>query len=119
MFDTAIKSNKLVCAGGVRPGIVLIKDGIISEIVEMSSANFNCETIDLGNKVLFPGIIDTHVHINEPGRTEWEGFDTATRAALAGGITTLVDMPLNASPVTTTVPAFEQKLISTGNKLHT
>lgn len=57
-----------------------------------------------------PGVIDPHVHINEPGRTDWEGFDTATRAAIAGGVTTLVDMPLNASPVTTTADAFDQKL---------
>ena len=65
-----------------------------------------------------PGIIDAHVHINEPGRTEWEGFDTATKAAAAGGITTIVDMPLNASPVTTTVKAFSEKLAASENKLH-
>ena len=57
-----------------------------------------------------PGVIDPHVHINEPGRTDWEGFDTATKAAIAGGITTLVDMPLNSSPVTTTVKAFDEKV---------
>jgi Dihydroorotase and related cyclic amidohydrolases len=64
---------------------------------------------DVGENVLMPGIIDPHVHINEPGRTEWEGFETATRAAIAGGITTLVDMPLNSSPVTTGVEAFKGK----------
>ena len=62
--------------------------------------------IDVQDSVLMPGVIDPHVHINEPGRTDWEGFDTATRAAIAGGITTLVDMPLNASPVTTTARCF-------------
>ncbi len=56
-----------------------------------------------------PGVIDAHVHINEPGRTAWEGFETATLAAAAGGVTTLADMPLNASPVTTTVNAFKEK----------
>ncbi len=66
-----------------------------------------------------PGVIDPHVHINEPGRTDWERFDTATKAALAGGITTLVDMPLNSSPVTTTVKAFEEKLLAAKNQLHT
>ena len=66
--------------------------------------------IDVGNSVLMAGVVDPHVHINEPGRTEWEGFDTATKAAIAGGITTLVDMPLNSSPVTTTAKAFDEKI---------
>ena len=59
--------------------------------------------------MIAPGVVDAHVHINEPGRTEWEGFETATKAAAAGGVTTLVDMPLNSSPVTTTVAALEAK----------
>jgi allantoinase len=75
--------------------------------------------VDLGDQVIMPGLIDPHVHINEPGRTSWEGFDTGTRAALAGGITTLVDMPLNASPVTTSVEAFEKKLATAEGQLHT
>ncbi len=119
MFDLAIKSNKVVTPAGVRPATVLIYDGVVKDIIELLGTDFNCQTINLGEKVLFPGVIDTHVHINEPGRTDWEGFETATRAALAGGITTLVDMPLNASPVTTTVAAFEEKLSSVNNKLHT
>jgi len=65
-----------------------------------------------------PGIIDAHVHINEPGRTEWEGFDTATKAAAVGGVTTLIEMPLNASPVTTTIDAFKLKQHVSTNKLH-
>jgi allantoinase len=64
---------------------------------------------DLGDAVLMPGLVDSHVHVNEPGRTEWEGFESATRAAAAGGVTTLVDMPLNSSPVTTTRDALERK----------
>src|SRR6185295_3404393 len=71
------------------------------------------------DKVLMAGIIDPHVHINEPGRTDWEGFDTATKAAIAGGITTLADMPLNSSPVTTTANAFDKKINATKNQLHT
>ena len=71
-----------------------------------------------GDLVLMPGVIDAHVHINEPGRTEWEGFETATQAAAAGGITTIVDMPLNASPVTTTLKAFNEKLEAAEDKLH-
>ncbi len=74
--------------------------------------------IDFGNDVIMPGVIDAHVHVNEPGRTAWEGFNTATMAAAAGGITTIVDMPLNASPVTTTVNAFQAKLKSSEGQLH-
>src|SRR5262249_6842943 len=65
--------------------------------------------VDVGDLVILPGLVDTHVHVNEPGRTEWEGFDSATRAAAAGGITTIVDMPLNSVPATTTVAALEAK----------
>ncbi len=72
---------------------------------------------DYGNDVIMPGIVDTHVHINEPGHTDWEGFETATKAAAAGGVTALIDMPLNSIPVTTTAKAFEEKLDATKNKL--
>jgi allantoinase len=65
--------------------------------------------IDAGESIVMPGLVDTHVHINEPGRTEWEGFETGTRAAAAGGVTTILDMPLNSIPATTTVSALEAK----------
>ena len=64
--------------------------------------------LDVGNSIVMPGVIDAHVHINEPGRTHWEGFETATKAAALGGVTTLIEMPLNANPVTTNVEAFEK-----------
>src|SRR5438045_5358818 len=67
------------------------------------------DVIDYGDLVLMPGVVDSHVHVNEPGRTEWEGFDTATRAAAAGGVTTIVDMPLNSIPPTTSVAALMTK----------
>ncbi|MBC7606694.1 MAG: allantoinase AllB [Burkholderiales bacterium] len=73
---------------------------------------------DFGNQLIIPGVIDVHVHVNEPGRTLWEGFDSATQAAAAGGTTTIIDMPLNASPVTTTQSAFEQKLTASQGKLN-
>jgi len=73
---------------------------------------------DLGDLVISPGIVDTHVHVNEPGRTDWEGFDTATRAAAAGGVTTIVDMPLNCIPATTTVEALEEKRAAARSKCH-
>jgi len=74
--------------------------------------------IDVGNLVISPGLVDTHVHVNEPGRTEWEGFDTATRAAAAGGVTTIVDMPLNCVPATTTVAALEAKRAAARGRVH-
>ena len=76
-----------------------------------------CEVLDYGDYVIMPGLVDSHVHINEPGRTEWEGFNTATQAAAAGGITALVDMPLNCIPVTTTKEAFQEKLAAVEDKL--
>lgn len=118
MFDAAIIGNNILTSGAGERAIILVKDGLIADIVtEMPAGNF--PVTDAGDKIVMPGIIDPHVHINEPGRTDWEGFDTATKAALAGGITTLVDMPLNASPVTTTVRAFEEKLNAASGKLHT
>ncbi len=118
MIDAAISSNRIIVSGDCRKGIVLVKNGKIVDIVhEMPSGDFTITNV--GDNVLMAGLVDPHVHINEPGRTEWEGFDTATKAALAGGITTLIDMPLNASPVTTTAKAFDLKIQATKNKLHT
>lgn len=99
--------------------IVVIKDGLITEIADALPEGIDVEFVEAGQKILMPGVIDTHVHINEPGRTDWEGFNTATRAAVAGGITTLVDMPLNSFPVTTNVQAFEAKIAATDGQLHT
>ncbi|MFC0774293.1 allantoinase AllB [Terrimonas alba] len=115
MLRTAIVSNRVVTPHGIRKAFVCINNGKIEEVTdELPGKDF--AIIDAGDNVLMPGLVDPHVHINEPGRTEWEGFDTATKAAIAGGITTLVDMPLNSSPVTTTVKAFEEKIkATTGN----
>ena len=118
MIDVAISSKRVITPGGSRKAVVLISDGKIIDVPgEFPEGNYS--RIDLGELVVMPGIVDPHVHINEPGRTEWEGFDTATKAAMAGGITSLVDMPLNSSPVTTTVKAFEQKLDAARGKIHT
>jgi len=113
MFEAAIHSNSVITPTGIVNATVVIKKGLIEEVVPGKLDN----ATDVGDKVLMPGIVDPHVHINEPGRTEWEGFDTATKSAIAGGITTLVDMPLNSSPVTTTVKAFEEKIKATGTGL--
>nr|XP_054590595.1 allantoinase, mitochondrial [Nothobranchius furzeri] len=109
---SAVKSNRVLVGDEVRPAVVVIKDERIHQII--SSSNFSkdvgCEVLDVGNSLVMPGIVDSHVHVNEPGRASWEGFWTATRAAAAGGVTTLVDMPLNSIPPTTTLRNFEEKL---------
>ncbi len=103
----------------VRAAVVLVEGAKIVDVCNEFPAAENCECVDAGDKILMAGVIDPHVHINEPGRTEWEGFETATKAALSGGITTLIEMPLNASPVTTTAENFDIKIEATKNKLHT
>jgi allantoinase len=96
---------------------VRIEDGKIAEVIQAGRAIPGITVDDAGDGWVFPGLVDSHVHINEPGRTEWEGFVTATRAAAAGGITTLVDMPLNSDPVTTTSAALREKLAAAEGKL--
>ncbi len=115
----ALHSSRVVLPGGIKEAVVIINNGIIEDILTDMPATHSFELIELDDKILMPGVIDPHVHINEPGRAEWEGFDSATRAAIAGGITTLVDMPLNSSPVTVSVACFDEKLAATPNKLHT
>ncbi|RAK65230.1 allantoinase AllB [Hymenobacter edaphi] len=117
MPDFAIKSKKIVTPAGIRPGVLRIEGGRIAAVLPEHEP-VGGPLADVGERAVLPGVIDPHVHLNEPGRTDWEGFDTGTRAALAGGLTTLVDMPLNSSPVTTSVANFEQKLAATAGKLH-
>lgn len=119
MFDAIIKSGNVVIGSELKPAFVAIKNGIIAGVWPALPADVHQEVVDLGDIYLMPGVVDPHVHINEPGRTHWEGFDTATRSAIAGGVTTLVDMPLNANPVTTTVFALQQKIAAAKKNLHT
>ncbi|MBS2006821.1 MAG: allantoinase AllB [Cyanobacteria bacterium SZAS TMP-1] len=112
----ALKSKRVLRGGKFEEACVLVEDGIIKDVIT-TTANGTLPSLpagfvvhDVGDKVVMPGLVDSHVHINEPGRTEWEGFDTATRAAAAGGITTVADMPLNCIPVTTSAAAFDEKL---------
>jgi allantoinase len=105
----AFLSNRVVTPTGTRPAALLVEEGRIRAVCARAELPANVAVEDLGNLAILPGLVDTHVHINEPGRTEWEGFRTATRAAAAGGCTTLVDMPLNCLPETTTVEALEAK----------
>src|SRR5215470_9067912 len=105
----AFRSNRVVTPEGVRPAAILVEGEKIREIVSRDQIPSQIPIRDFGNMAILPGLVDSHVHINEPGRTEWEGFATATRAAAAGGYTLLVDMPLNSLPATTTVEALEKK----------
>ncbi|HEY6413747.1 MAG TPA: allantoinase AllB [Edaphobacter sp.] len=105
----AFLSNRVVTLLGTQPAALLVEDGIIQTICNHSEVPSDSILHDYGNLAILPGLVDTHVHINQPGRTEWEGFRTATRAAAAGGFTTLIDMPLNCLPETTTVEALEAK----------
>ena len=88
---------------------MIVEDGRIVEIAAHSTPPSEALLKDFGDDFVLPGLVDTHIHINEPGRTDWEGFETATRAAAAGGYTCLVDMPLNSIPATTNVNALEEK----------
>ena len=102
----ALRSERVVHGDAVAPATVVVNDGTIAEVTSAALPG----ATDLGRAVLMPGLVDTHVHVNEPGRTQWEGFHTATRAAAAGGVTTIVDMPLNCIPVTTSTAALQAKL---------
>jgi allantoinase len=104
-----IRSKRVVTPEGVVAATVHLRNGKIAAVRGYDDLHSGANVYDAGNSVVMPGLVDTHVHINEPGRTDWEGFETATRAAAAGGITTLIDMPLNSIPATTTVKGLEAK----------
>jgi allantoinase len=106
-----LSSRRVVLGGEIGPATIHIENGVITEIVRNSLAGEETPF------VILPGLVDTHVHINEPGRTHWEGFETATQAAAAGGVTTLIEMPLNSIPATTTVAAYCEKLAAAEGKL--
>ena len=104
----------------MRPATIVVTDGRIAAIEPHSGTPNDgaASTIEAGGSVVMPGLVDSHVHINDPGRADWEGFETATRAAAAGGITTLVDMPLNSIPSTTSVAALEAKRRAAEGRCH-
>lgn len=113
MLELVVRARRAVVGDAVRPVALGVRDGTVTAITDFDGAGLlpaAVETIDLADdEVLLPGLVDSHVHVNEPGRTAWEGFASATRAAAAGGVTTLVDMPLNSVPPTTTVAALDLK----------
>lgn len=113
----ALKSSRVVTPDGEIDAAVVIADGKISQIVACHQVPAGIPCNDLGDLVISPGLVDAHVHINDPG-TNWEGFETATRAAAAGGVTTLIDMPLNSLPVTTDIQSLQAKRNAAKGKLH-
>ena len=110
MGDLVVRSQRVVTPAGVGPASVHVEGGLIAEVAGWDEVPAGASILDAGDLVVMPGLVDSHVHVNEPGRTAWEGFASATRAAAAGGITTIVDMPLNSIPATTTAAALEAKL---------
>ncbi|HEX5696695.1 MAG TPA: allantoinase AllB, partial [Acidimicrobiia bacterium] len=107
----SLRSTRVVLDGEMRPATIHFDRGTIIALDDATADR------DYGDHVVLPGLVDSHVHVNEPGRTDWEGFVTATRAARAGGTTTIVDMPLNSVPPTTTVDGLEEKRRAADGKL--
>ncbi len=118
MTPFIVRGKRVVLADGVRPASIHVAGGRIVDVAAYDDGPAGVCDIDAGDLVVLPGLVDTHVHINEPGRTDWEGFAHATRAAAAGGVTTLIDMPLNSIPSTTTVDGLEAKRRAAGNQCH-
>jgi allantoinase len=105
----AFLSRQVVTPEGIRPAAIVVEGEKIRSVIPPNQVPVDIKVQDFGNAAILPGLVDSHVHINDPGRTEWEGFYTATRAAAAGGYALLVDMPLNCLPATTSVAALEAK----------
>ena len=108
-FDLVLRSQRVVLPDGEQPAAVCVSGGVVAAILAYDAPASAARDVELGSLAVLPGLVDTHVHINEPGRTEWEGFESATRAAALGGVTTLIDMPLNSIPPTTTPDALAEK----------
>jgi len=112
----ALRSTRVLTPGGFAPAAVIVENDRITALREWADPPAETKLIDFGDHLLLPGLVDTHVHINDPGRSDWEGFETATQAAAAGGVTTLVDMPLNCVPETVHVAALEAKRAAAQDK---
>ena len=106
--ELRLRARRIITPAGERDGVVVARDGVITEVAGAEAAT-GAETVVPDDCVLLPGLVDSHVHVNEPGRTQWEGFATATAAAAAGGITTIADMPLNSIPPTVDVTSLAVK----------
>ncbi|RNG26479.1 allantoinase AllB [Streptomyces botrytidirepellens] len=118
-IQLVLRSTRVVTPEGLRPASVTVADGRIVDVLPHDAeVPTGARLEDVGDDAVLPGLVDTHVHVNDPGRSEWEGFWTATRAAAAGGITTLIDMPLNSLPPTTTLDNLRVKQEVARSKAH-
>ena len=116
--DLVIRGRRVVLPNALIPASIHVTAGQISAVTPFEEIPTDCKVVEAGeDSVVMAGLVDSHVHLNEPGRTDWEGFATATRAAAAGGVTTIVDMPLNSIPATTTLAAFHAKLTAARGQL--
>lgn len=115
--DLIVRGKRVITPDGERAAAIQIRGGVITAVTAYGDIPNGVAVRDAENSIVMPGLFDTHVHINEPGRTEWEGFSTATRAAAAGGITTLIEMPLNSIPATTRAAGYREKLAAAAGKL--
>jgi allantoinase len=111
-----IRGSRVLTPGGLRAAAIHVAEGRIARVGSFDEVPAGVNVVDAGDALVFPGLVDTHVHVNEPGRTDWEGFATATRAAAAGGVTTILDMPLNSIPPTTSVAALHAKRSAAGGR---
>jgi allantoinase len=117
--DLIIRGRRVVLPDHVGAASIHVHNGRVSHVAGFDEIRSDCELIEASDDdVVMPGLVDTHVHINDPGRTDWEGFETATKAAAAGGVTTLIDMPLNSIPPTTTTAALRAKLNAAQNNCY-
>src|SRR6201996_7455955 len=117
-YDLVVRSRRAVLPDGTRAAAVAVSGQVIAAVEDYGARLEAGRAVDLGDLVLLPGLVDTHVHVNEPGRTEWEGFATATRAAAAGGVTAIVDMPLNSLPPTVDTAALKVKQQAATGQIH-
>ena len=118
MSDLVVRSERVVLPDGIRAAAIHVHDGRIVNIAAHSEQVSGVRELDAGELMVLPGLVDTHVHMNDPGRAHWEGADHATRAAAAGGVTTVIDMPLNSVPATTSLASLQEKQRALRDRCH-
>ncbi|HEX2253406.1 MAG TPA: amidohydrolase family protein, partial [Thermoanaerobaculia bacterium] len=113
----ALRSRRVMLPDGLRPAVVEVRGGTVARVAPWEEVPADLPLLDAGDLVVMPGLVDLHVHANDPGRADWEGFPCATRAAAAGGVTTFLDMPLNSRPPTTTPEGLAAKTAAAAGRL--